>query len=134
MNRLIKDKPIMDSKTPLYVGTISPGVAVDFVQFSKVYDSIPDIKTIINDPTGVAVPNDTATRWAVVSSLSSKATEEIFSPLCTYINRFGIEGKILFYRSVVARNPKLHGHPDFISAMGQLSRYLHGTDQMLQAA
>lgn len=134
MNRLVKDQEIKDSKVPLYVGTITPGVAVDFVQFTKVYESIPDINTIVNNPNGVPVPHDTATRWAVVSSLASKTNEKIFPALCTYINRFGIEAKILFYRSVIARNPKLHGHPDFISAMGQLSRYLHGSDQMLKAA
>lgn len=125
MNNLIKDKPILDSKVPLYVGTISPGVAVDFVQFSKVFESIPDIKEVVNNPAGQKVPHDAGTRWAVVSSLAHNVKPDIFAPICEYIDRFGVEGRILFYRSVIAKHPSLHNHPAYRQALVSLSQYLH---------
>lgn len=126
MNALIKGKPITDDKLPLYVGTITPGVAVDFVQFTKVYDSIPDLAAIAADPTGIPVPNDTATRWAVTSRLADEVNKDTFSPIITYLKRFGIESRIMFLRSLNVRNPELHSHPDYIAEVVALSRYMTG--------
>lgn len=134
MNRLIKDQEITDAKTPLYVGTISPGVAVDFVQFTKVYASLPDIRAIINDPMSASIPQDTATRWAVTMKLATEADETTFGPLAQYMDRFGIENRILFYRTAIAGNAKLHSHPTFIKAMVALSQYLNPQDRQLKNA
>lgn len=131
MNRLVKDQVIHDHKVPLYVGTITPGVAVDFVQFTKVYTSIPDINAIINNPLGIAVPSETSLKWAVTMSLASKTEDSNFGPLSTYINRLGIEFRIQYFRSVIARNPKLQSHPEYVKSLVELSRYLHGTDRQL---
>lgn len=125
MNRLVKDKPILDSKIPLYAGTISSGTAVDFVQFTKVYDDLPKIEDIVADPDSVKIPNDTATRWAVACKLADEVTDGNLGPLCAYINRFGIEFRILFFRTV-GKKPELIGHPELISSRVKLSRYLHG--------
>lgn len=131
MNEQIKDRPVLDNKLPKYVGTITPGVAVDFVQFTKVYASIPDIRTIVNNPHSAVVPQDTATRWAVTMKLASEVDDSNFNAVGTYIDRFQIENRILFYRTAVAKNPTLHTHPDFIKAMVTMSHYLHGTDRQL---
>jgi len=125
MNRLVKDKPIQDEKIPLYAGTITSGVAVDFVQFTKVFDKIPDMMAILSDPTGVEVPSDSATRWAVTSHVMEKVEEDNFGLTTTYINRFPMEFRILFFRSMMSRKPQLRQHPDFARSMSELSRYLH---------
>lgn len=125
MNRLIKDKPVLDSKLPLYVGTISPGTAVDFVQFTKVYTNLPNITRVVSDPQGTAVPQDTATKWAVITHLAEKVDDQTFSAICTYIDRFSIEFRLLFYRTVASQMPQMRSHPAFTKAMGDLSRYLH---------
>ena len=127
MNRLVsgKDK-ITDDKTSLYAGCITSGVAVDFVQFCKVFESMVSIKDVLKDPSNCPVPGDISTRWAVISHLMEKVTEKNFGDLCTYANRFDMSFRILFYRSAMSRHPELRGHPAFANAMTELSRYLNG--------
>lgn len=126
MNRLVKDKPITAAKTPLYAGTITSGAAVDFVQFTAVADKMIAVKEILADPSNAPVPHDNETRWMVISHMMEKVTEANFDALSTYANRFDLTFRILFYRSVMARQPTLRGHPAFAKAMSELSRYLNG--------
>jgi len=125
MNRLIKGKPVEDHKIPLYVGTISPGVALDFVQFTKVYQNLPKIEDIVHNPGSAPLPGDSATKWATIIHLVEKADKKVFAPVCEYIRRFGIEFRLIFFRYIIARKPELRDHLEYAKAMSELSRHLH---------
>lgn len=115
----------MDEYTKLFAGTITSGVATDFVSFTKVYQNMISFKAILADPMGAPVPNDLMTRWAVMSHVIDKVDRETFGPACTYIRRFQTEMKVLFLRSALVRHPYLRSHPDFGALLSELSRYFH---------
>lgn len=125
MNRLIQDKDVTEEKAPLYAGTITSGVAVDFVQFTKVFQTMVSVRDIITNPETCPVSNDTSTRWAVISTMMEKITEDNFEPLTIYANRFPLDFRILFFRSALIRHPDLRQHPAFAKSMRELSRYLN---------
>lgn len=125
MNKLISGKKVDERKTALYAGTLTSGVAVDFVQFTKVFDSMISIKEILADPKDCPIPTDVATRWAVISHMMEKTTEENFEKLAEYADRFDITFRILFYRSVLIKRPMMRTHSAFTKAMTELSRYLN---------
>lgn len=126
MNRLIKDKPVTEDKAALYAGTLTSGVAVDFVTFTKVYQNLVKIDQVIRDPHGTPVPTDPSTKWATISHLMEGVNDLNFDPLCTYASKFDLSFRILFFRSVMVRQPQLRQHPAFARAMSELSRYLAG--------
>lgn len=127
MDRLIKSGGgIKEEKIPLYAGTITSGIAVEFVQFIQVYKNIPELRTIINDPQGCPLPSDSSLRWAVISKLMSDVTEDILGPVYTYVKRFGFEFRMLFSRGLVSTKPELRRHPEFANAMADMSKYLAG--------
>lgn len=141
MNKLIKGKqfkmvpdPVnpnvlryeMESKTQLYAGTITSGTAVDFVQFTKVFHDIVKIGDVVKDPDNVPIPPDSPSKWAVISHLSKFVTEDIFDKVATYANRFPIEFKVLFYRTMLVSRPELRQHPAFAKAMTELANHLYG--------
>lgn len=126
MNKLINGKPIPDDKIKLFAGTITSGVAVDFVTFLKVYKNMPNITQILADPANMFVPGDNATRWAVITHLMEKTDAKNFKDICTYINRFDSGFRVLFFRSILVRQPEMRTHPEFAKAMSELSRYLNG--------
>ena len=126
VNALIKDKDVTDESAVLLAGTITSGTAVDFVQFTKVFHNLVTIAEIRKDPANCRVPTDVGAKWAVTSHMMEKITEENFDDLSTYADRFTIDFRILFYRSILVRNPNLRQHPAFIRAMSSLARYLHG--------
>lgn len=125
MQRLVKGKPIVDGKTALYAGTITSGVAVRFTQFVQVYKSMVTVAQIRANPTTCPVPTDKSTCWALICHMMEHTDATNFPDLATYANRFGMDFRILFYRSVMVRHPKLLKHPDFIEARVALSRYLN---------
>ena len=126
MNRLIKDKPVVDEKTALYAGTITSGVATEFVQFTKVFQNLVTVREILADPNGCVVPFENATRWATICHMLEKIDEKNFDGMATYASRFDLSFKILFFRSVLVRQPALKRHPAFAKAQLELSRYLNG--------
>lgn len=125
-NRLIKDKEVKDQTATLLAGTITSGVAVDFVQFTKVFHNLVSINEIRADPLNCRIPQDIGSKWAIISHMMEKMTEDNLDDLAKYADRFSIDFRILFYRSIVVRNPAMRQHPAFIRAMSVLARYLHG--------
>jgi len=126
VNRLLGAVGVLnDEDASLLAGTITSGVAVEFVQFTKVYASMVSIKDIVADPTGTKVPTDNATKYAVVSHMMEHVNKNNFSALVTYIERFDITFQILFFRSVMKRQPLLRSEPAFTSTMVKLSKYLN---------
>lgn len=125
VNRLIKGKKDIKSKTALIGGTITSGEAASFVTFCSVIDQIPDIKSILADPFGATVPGDSQAIWMVISHLAENANKDTFGTLCNYVNRLGLQFRILFFKSCMIRKPTLRQHPAYASAMAEMDRYLN---------
>jgi MoxR-like ATPase len=126
VNRLIKGKELTDGHAALLAGTITSGVAVDFIQFTRVFQHMINVAEIMKNPEGCRMPQDTPTKWATISHMMENLNELNFDMLATYANRFSLDFRILFFRSIMIRQPQLRQHPAFAKAMTELSRYLHG--------
>lgn len=126
MNRLVKGNEVTEDRAPLYAGTITSGMAVDFIQFTSVFKDLVKVSDILNDPDNCHVPYDNNTRWATISSMMEKITDQTFDKMSTYANRFPLDFRILFFRSAMIRQPALRKHPAFARAMSELSHYLNG--------
>lgn len=121
MNKLIKGEKFktyqdkngqtvyeMDEWTPLYAGTITSGVAVSFVQFTKVAQDIPTIEEIFEDPTGSRVPTSNEAKWMIISLLmEATETEKDYEQYAQYVLRFDLSFQVLYFRGATRRNPKL---------------------------
>ena len=129
VNKLIKDssgKPrkINDEFGILLAGTITAGVAMEFVQFTKVYDHLITVPEICKDPKQCRLPGELNLKWAVITQMMDQVTAANFKDLRTYADRFDISFRILFYRSVLVRHPELRTHPEFGPATNALNKYL----------
>lgn len=125
MNKLIKGQPIHDSDAPLFGGTITSGVAADFIQFTRVYDRLPKLNDILNDPNGIRLPDDNISKYAAASYVAEHAKPENLEPLNIYLERFPGEFRIMFYRMLMVQKPALRAEPVFRRALVELSRYLN---------
>ena len=126
MNKLIKGKEVTDKKTPMYAGTITSGVAADFVAFTQIYKDLINVKEILADPKGCRVPTNNDIRWATVTHMMEKVDDKNFGDLSEYANRFSLDFRILYFRSTMVKHQHLRQHPAFSKAMVELSRYLNG--------
>lgn len=128
VNRLISGKTITDESAILLTGAITSGVAMEFVQFTKIYKDLVSIYDIRKDPTGCKIPTDNALKWAVVSNMMEKVDDENFKDLSIYASRFDLSFRILFYRSILIRKPGLRTHPEFGPAAAEIIKYIHDED------
>lgn len=126
MNKLVKGKEIADKDIKKFAGTLTPGVAVEFVTFTKVFKNMPTIAQILSDPEQMFLPQDAPTRWAVITHLLEKVQSDTFAKVTKYVNRMPSEFRVLFFRGLLVRQPNLRSHPDFIRGLSELSRYIHG--------
>lgn len=127
MNRLLAVDPHIDMVSgKLFSGTITAGVAFEFVTFCQLYEHLPKLEDILKDPMGTALSGDAATRFAITSSLMEKVDDKTFEAITQYVNRMSSEFRVMFFRGMLQRKPNLRSHPLFHQAMLDLSRYLHG--------
>lgn len=125
INRLIINREVTDEIAPLLCGTITSGIAVEFVQFCKVYKNLITVQQILDDPKNCPIPTETAVKWAITTSILEHINLQDFDKITEYIDRFDISFRILFYRSICIRNPEIQNHKAFTRAMASLSRYIY---------
>lgn len=126
MQKLLKGgKPVNAERTALFAGTITSGVAAEFVQFCRVYTEMISLDQVLHNPASAPLPPSTDLKWATVTMLADKANAQNLDKLSDYIERFSVDFKILFYR-MVFHNPalKLREHPVFRKAMIEMNKYL----------
>jgi len=110
-NRLLNTVGIQDpSILPLLTGTLSEGVAREFIGFTKIYDKLPKISTILATPEIAPIPEEPSWLFALTGSLSHNATKSNLSQLMKYIVRLPVEFQVVTLREVVRRNKELLGH------------------------
>jgi hypothetical protein len=137
LNKLVKGKVFnhvdrngemvyeMEEKIPLYAGTLTSGVAIDFVQFTKVHHTITTVDEVVRDPANAKIPTDSPAKWMTISHLSKFIDKNNVAPLSQYANRMPIEFRVLFFRTMMSQHPSLRQHPAFAKAMVDLSQYLN---------
>lgn len=125
MNRLVIDKEISDANKSLYAGTITSGVALSLITFTKLANNIPSVATILSNPEEAFVPPDAPSRYLMSSILQHNTTAENFEKIAKYVSRMPADFRVLYYRALRATQPKLQSNPVFIKGMLEISQYMN---------
>ncbi len=122
-----KQKPVDNDSKILLTGAITSGVALEFTKFTELYASMISITDIRKDPKGCPIPHDKSLMWAVITHMMDKIDDANFDDLATYADRFTIEFRILFYRSILIRRKELRTHKHFGKHIAAVNQYLSPT-------
>lgn len=111
-NRLL-NVTSMDSPNllPMLAGTISEGVAREFLTFCKIYLTLPTVDQIVQAPKTLAVPDEPSILFALTGSIAHNADKDNFAALMEYVQRLPVEFQVVCLRETVRRNKTLMGHP-----------------------
>jgi hypothetical protein len=124
MNRLITGKDVSNEKIALYAGTITSGVAVEFITFCKLFDNLVSFKQIMTSPSTCQIPSDSSLRWATLTSILNNVDKVNFDTVATYVDRFTMDFRVFFYRAVLAKSPDMKAEPAFVKRLLAISKYL----------
>lgn len=109
---------------PMYAGTITSGVAIEFVQFCQVVNNIIKVNQILADPDNCPVPSDNMIQWATIAAMIDKIDDKTFGPMTVYADRFPVNFRILFYRSAFVKKPSLRRHAAYAKSALLIGKYL----------
>jgi len=110
-NRILKvvsegDKDLL----PMLAGTLSEGVAREFLAFCKIHTQIPQIPQIVANPDKAKVPEEPSMLYALTGAIGNNANNDNITPLMEYVDRLPVEFQVVTLREVVRRNKALMGH------------------------
>lgn len=89
---------------PLLAGTLSEGVAREYLQFTKVYQDVPTIAQIKQSPDTTPIPDEPSVLYALTGSVAAHSDETNIAQVFPYINRMPKEFQVVCLREVVRRN------------------------------
>lgn len=125
MSKLIKDKEIMDSKAALYAGTVGMSTGLQFMNFCKLKEELPDMDLVRKDPMNTPIPADPSIAWVAVTTCADLGSKEDWTPFCDYMDRFRIDQRVLFYTMIFAYNKKLLSDPLFLKRLTAISKWMN---------
>jgi hypothetical protein len=115
----------MDGKIGLYAGTIGEMEAVSFVQYCKVTQDILTVTEILKDPMAAKLHDSAEMKWGQTTHLVDNTTDQNFAEIATYMNRYNLPFRVLYYRSVMAAHPNLRQHPGLVKAAIELAQWIY---------
>ena len=124
-SRLIKNEDVTDSDLPLISGTISEGVAVEFIKFCDVYQKLPKINEILIEPENYNIPTDMGVKYATIIHLMEHTNGSNIGNVTKYINRFSPEFQVIYYKNLVAKDPNYRMNTDVVSSLQRLLRFIN---------
>ena len=133
-SRLIEDDKVSEISLALMAGTLSKGVAVDFMSFLEEFEKLPTYAAILSDPEKTGVPDQASTKFALISMLMAKLSQDDFPEIVKYVLRMPPEFQVLYFRGVLKRDPKLRRHPAYVENILHITRFLHDDDDDDQSA
>lgn len=68
-------------------GAVGDGAVAEFLAFCKMYSKLPSIDAIFLNPKKAPIPTEVGVLWAVVTSISSRATPDNLDKIVIYFNR-----------------------------------------------
>jgi hypothetical protein len=98
------------NRLPMLAGTLSEGVAREFLTFVKIYDDLPKPAAIIAAPETIKVPHEPSILYALTGTLSHNATEQNFGSLMKFITRLPVEFQVVTMRETIRRNKAMMAH------------------------
>lgn len=111
-NRILKTTDLNDPDLlPLLAGTLSEGVAREFIGFCKIHESLIKVPEIVANPAGCRVPDDRSILFAMTGSMAHQATKDNLSKLGQYLVRMPKEFQVVCLRDIIKRSPKLEKEP-----------------------
>lgn len=105
-NRLLETTDEQDL-LPVLSGTLSEGVAREFLLFRKIYENLLTTEQILANPEGVPTPSEPSIMFALTGSIAHNMTDTNAESFMKFVSRLPMEFQVFCLRDAVRRNRAL---------------------------
>lgn len=123
-NKLVHGKPITNDDIPLLAGTVSAGIAQEFVQFAQIYADLPKVSDILQAPDKASIPTEPSTKYAMATVVADHFTDKTADDFAVYIQRYPVEHQVVMLRMVHQRQPQLMRHKAVSGMFQELLKHM----------
>ena len=95
-------------------GEVGEGAAAEYTGFKRIYMSLPDVDSILLDPSGADVPQDPATLYALTGALARKSTKDNFDRVSKYLSRMSPEFNVMATKDAIKLCPTIKHTRSFV--------------------
>jgi len=92
---------------PLLSGTISEGIAREFIMYAKTVMKLADFKNIIANPLGAILNEEPSMLYAMSYKIAANTNKSNIKPVMQYIKRMPIEFQTITLQNSIRRVPEL---------------------------
>jgi hypothetical protein len=106
-DRQLKQIPDIDKEPnarAIFAGSLSEGVAREFLAYLKVFTKIPTFTQIIANPTGIKLPSEPGHLYALSGTLGQNVDNTNISPVMECVSRLPNEFQVITLREMFRRN------------------------------
>lgn len=96
-----------DVEQRLIMGAVGEGPGTEFLAFLRVWRNLPNPDSVLMDPAGAPVPDDSASRYAIAGALAKRVREATMEGFCEYLDRLPAEFGVMAMRDATARDVEL---------------------------
>jgi len=108
LSQLIRPyKQISVDKIALLAGTVGEAAGREFYAFSQIYKTLPTISEIQRNPTGITIPNESSTQYAIAGLIGNHMASGNALAIMQFVERLPIEFQILALQYSLRRDKKL---------------------------
>lgn len=95
-------------------GEVGEGAAAEYTGFRRIYESLPDVDSILLDPMGADLPSDPATLYALTGALARKSTKDNFDRVSKYLSRMSPEFNVMATKDAIKFQPAIKHTRSFV--------------------
>lgn len=119
-------------ETAAIAGAVGLGAGTEFLAFLRLYNELPNIDLILQDPHAVPIPTQPAILYALASALAHRADEKNFANIAKFVSRMVDAGHgefgVLTVRDAIRRNQAVTGTKAMVElATGELGQLISGS-------
>ena len=111
-SKVIAPKSEINTLTKIRLaGTVGEGAAVELATYAAIYNSLPTIEQILDDPrAGWVVPTEPSEQYAITTMLAHNIDEQNIDKIIIAIERLPMEMQVVTFRDIYKRAPTLKQH------------------------
>jgi hypothetical protein len=95
-------------------GEVGEGAAAEYTGFRRIYETLPDVDSILLDPAGADLPADPATLYALTGALARKSTKDNFDRVSKYLSRMSPEFNVMATKDAIKFQPSIKHTRSFV--------------------
>lgn len=98
-------------RLPMLAGTISEGVAREFLTYCDIYKDLPKPADLASKPDTIKVPDEPSVLFAISGSIAHNAHKDTFEQIMKFVKRLPVEFQVFTLRQTVRRHKPMMAHP-----------------------